>query len=76
MSNRGILYRCPGTSLTHTLMQVLAQPWSCSMETVPNTATHHLEYIRADGVVQRVDHVDIDSAGVAEPKEADTQAVK
>lgn len=37
-----------------------------AMESVPGTAPHHVEYIKADGVELPVDHVDLDSAEAPE----------
>jgi PII-like signaling protein len=38
-----------------------------AMESVPGSAAHHVEYIKADGVELPVDHVDLDAADAAEP---------
>lgn len=47
-----------------------------AMETVPSTAAHHVEYIKADGVVLPVDHVDVDSAGVPGQKATDVEVAE
>jgi PII-like signaling protein len=38
-----------------------------AMDSVPGTAPHHVEYIKADGVELPVDHVDLDSDESTDP---------
>ncbi len=48
-----------------TLMMLEGVHIAPALESVPGTAQHHVEYIKADGVTVPVDHVELDTADAA-----------